>query len=92
MGGALVALPLFLMSLPSSFFDEGDSVCLSVLLFDTTCGGCGLTRAYMHLMHFELAEAWNYNKLSFFSLPFIALYWLQLVADYLFDRKILRRF
>ena len=49
----LLIVPLVLFILPSDFFDEGDSVCLSVMLFNIECYGCGMTRAIMHFIHFD---------------------------------------
>jgi hypothetical protein len=47
----LLVLPIVLWVLPASFFDKGQSLCLSVLLLDKTCYGCGITRAVQHCMH-----------------------------------------
>ncbi len=73
--GGLIAVPLVLLLLPSNFFDTGESVCVSVLLFDTTCYGCGITRAVQHFMHFEFAEAYAYNKLVLVVLPALFYGW-----------------
>lgn len=67
--GGLVVGALVLLLLPADFFDNGRSLCLSVLLFDQTCYGCGMTRACQHLIHFEWQEAWAFNPLSFVALP-----------------------
>jgi hypothetical protein len=64
--------------LPKNFFDSGESVCLSIRLFDIQCLGCGLTRAIMHLLHFDFETAWNYNKLSFIIFPILVLFWIHL--------------
>lgn len=61
---ALLLLPLVLMLMPADYFDEGESICLSVQLFDTECYGCGLTRSIMHLLHFDLHESVYYNPLG----------------------------
>ena len=71
----LIAVPIVLLLLPSSFFDSGQSVCLSVLFFDTTCNGCGITRAVHHFLHFEFAEAYAYNKLVVIVLPALIYGW-----------------
>ena len=71
----LIAVPLVLLFLPSDYFDEGESICLSVLLFDTTCYGCGLTRAVMHFIHFEFQEAYSYHPISFITTPILIIYW-----------------
>ncbi|MCG9878996.1 MAG: DUF2752 domain-containing protein, partial [Bacteroidia bacterium] len=65
----LVAFGLFLMYLPADYFDTGEAMCLSVRFFDLECYGCGMTRGVMHLIHFEFAEAWEFNKLSFVVFP-----------------------
>lgn len=57
--------------MPADLFDSGKSICLSVILFDLECYGCGMTRAIQHLIHLEFQEAYNYNWLSFLVLPLI---------------------
>jgi len=69
--GLLILTPIILILLPSSFFDNGDSVCISVLFFDKECYGCGMTRAIQHLIHFNLTDAKELNKLSFIVLPLL---------------------
>ncbi len=76
---ALFLFPLVLLLLPATFFDEGQSICLSVLLADTTCHGCGMTRAIMHLLHFDLETALTFNKLSVIVLPLLVFVWGQTV-------------
>lgn len=72
---ALISLGLslfaigFLLYLPADHFDEGQSMCVSVLLFDMECYACGMTRGIQHLLHFDFKEAWAFNKLSFVVLP-----------------------
>lgn len=69
---ALMVLALsFLLYLPADHFDEGQSICLSVVLFDMECYGCGMTRGIQHLIHFEFAEAWRYNKMAFLVFPLL---------------------
>ncbi|MFM8492492.1 MAG: DUF2752 domain-containing protein [Bacteroidota bacterium] len=88
----LVASPAFLFSLPVNFFDSGQSVCLSVLIFDIECYGCGMTRALMHLIHFDFSTAWAYNKLSVVVLPGLLWLWLQSVFFLDLPRKVIRFF
>lgn len=71
----LLILPLILFLLPAHFFDKGQSVCLSVLLFDTTCYGCGITRAVQHAIHFDFKTAYTYNKLVVVVLPLLIYVW-----------------
>jgi hypothetical protein len=87
----IVSFPVILFWLPKNYFDQGQSLCISVLLFDTRCWGCGLTRGIMHLIHFDFETAATYNKLSFIVLPLLAMYWLKLLLG-TFGIKILKWF
>ena len=81
--GGMITLPLVLLIIPSSFFDHGQSMCLSVLLFNQKCLGCGITRGIQHLIHLDFSIAYSYNKLSFIVLPILIFLWI---------REFLRRF
>ncbi len=61
---ALLAVPFILWWLPADHFDEGESMCPSVLLFDVECHGCGSTRAVQHMHHFEWEEALYFHSLA----------------------------
>ncbi|MCF8253020.1 MAG: DUF2752 domain-containing protein [Bacteroidia bacterium] len=67
----LMAFGLILFLLPASYFDTGTPMCLSVILFNRNCYGCGMTRGVMHLIHFDFVEAWEFNKLSFIVFPLL---------------------
>ncbi|MBC7448560.1 MAG: DUF2752 domain-containing protein [Hymenobacteraceae bacterium] len=65
-----------LLGLPADFFDHhGPTLCLSRLLLDTECPGCGMTRASMHALHLDFATAWHYNRLVVIVLPLLAWLW-----------------
>ncbi len=70
-----ILFPAILLFLPGSFFDNGTSVCVSKVLLNMECYGCGMTRAIMHLIHFDFTGAWEYNKLSFIVFPLISFLW-----------------
>ena len=72
---ALLAFPIVLWLLPADQFDEGESMCPSVLLFDTECPGCGSTRAVQHLHHAEVDEAIYYHSAAPFIYGFLVLLW-----------------
>lgn len=74
-------MPIVLCLLPASFFDHGQSLCLSVLLLDKECYGCGITRAIQHAIHFDFETAWNYNKLVVIVAPILFFVWLKWVRD-----------
>jgi hypothetical protein len=67
--------------LPASFFDHGQSLCLSVLLLNKECFGCGITRAIQHAIHFDFYTAWNYNKLVVIVAPVLFFLWLKWLRD-----------
>jgi hypothetical protein len=69
--------PFVLILLPSNFFDNGESICLSKTLAGVECYACGLTRATMHFVHFEFLKAWEFNKLSFIVIPMLFPLWLK---------------
>jgi hypothetical protein len=87
----LLLIPVILFILPSNFFDHGESVCISMMLFDVKCYGCGMTRAVMHFIHFDFNEAIAYNKLVILVLPLLILWWLKTILS-LTGKKILRWF
>ena len=60
----LLVTPFALWALPADYFDEGESLCPSVQLFDVECWGCGSTRAVQHLHHGELGDALFFHSLA----------------------------
>lgn len=76
----LLLIPLVLIILPADFFNNGQSICLSIFLFDRECYGCGMTRAIQHIMHLDFYQAYIQNKLSFLVFPILALAWFSQVS------------
>ena len=74
-------VPLFLWLLPADFFDKGESLCISVILFDTPCYACGMTRAIQHLLHLDFETAWAFNRLSYAVLPMLIYLWGTTILD-----------
>ncbi|WKZ66539.1 MAG: DUF2752 domain-containing protein [Flavobacteriales bacterium] len=50
-------------------------MCLSVILFDQECYGCGMTRACQHMIHGEFEAAARYNRMAFIVLPILIFGW-----------------
>ena len=46
---------------PLSWIDNGASVCLIKNITGHECWGCGMTRAFFHLIHGEFTVAYAYN-------------------------------
>lgn len=77
----LLLIPVVLLALPKTFFDSGQSICLSVVLLKTECFACGITRGVMHLIHLDFEEAFAYNMASFLVLPALVMLWLENVRQ-----------
>jgi hypothetical protein len=73
----LTVVPIAVFVLPKTFFDGGPPLCIFTILADTECPGCGLTRGTMRLTHFDFAGAWEMNKLTFFVIPILAIWWVK---------------
>ena len=75
--GLLLLAPVVLWLLPAGLFDHSDVViCPSRFLFDVECLGCGMTRAVMHMHHFEWREAVYYNYGVLAVYPGLIVVWL----------------
>ena len=83
-----ITIPLVLLILPSDYFDSGSSKCLSVMLFDAECYGCGTTRAVMHLLHGDFMDAFYFNMTSFVVLPLLIYLWIKEMRKSMIDVKI----
>ncbi|HKK87488.1 MAG TPA: DUF2752 domain-containing protein [Saprospiraceae bacterium] len=73
----IVIAPVVLIFLPKDYFNTGQSICVSQLLFDLECYACGMTRAVMHMIHFDFQSAWEFNKLAFLVFPLLIPLWLK---------------
>lgn len=59
-----VYLPLLGVPLPP--------LCMFRFFTGANCPGCGLTRAFIHIAHGDLAGAWRFNPAAFLWFPIIA--------------------
>lgn len=49
--------------------------CIIFPLLGDVCWGCGMTRATVALLHFNLGAAWGLNKLSFVVVPMLLVFY-----------------
>ena len=77
-----MSIPLILLILPKNYFDNGESLCLSMLLLNKQCLGCGITRAIQHAIHFDFFLAWQFNKLVIIVLPVLLFIWVKKIYDF----------
>lgn len=74
--GLLIVSPIILFILPADLFDRSTvDLCLSKILLHRECYACGTTRSVMHFIHFDFKEAWHFNKLIVFVVPFLLYLW-----------------
>jgi hypothetical protein len=74
---AMIAFPILLWMIPSDSLDDtGLELCPSKAFFDIECFGCGLTRATLHLHHFEWQDALYYNWGIVIVYPALVLIWI----------------
>lgn len=83
----LLVIPVLLLLLTAVFFDSGESVCLSVSLFDKECYACGMTRAIQHLIHLDFLIAYQFNKLSIIVFPLLTISYFKELKKYYFLSK-----
>ena len=75
--GLLLITPFVLWILPGDFFDNtGIEICPSKLFFNFECLGCGMTRAVMHLHHFQFEDAIFYNYGVVAIYPLLVATWI----------------
>lgn len=73
----IVLVPFVLVFLPVNFFDQGPTICISKLITDVDCPGCGITRAVQHCIHLDFKTAWNYNKMFVLVVPLLSMLYIQ---------------
>ena len=69
---------------------SGVSVCPVKNLFGFSCFGCGLTRGFVSILHFDFRSAIKYNILSVPLFFAIALYCAFAVIDFLWDKNFIK--
>jgi hypothetical protein len=67
--------PLLLYLIPLEWFCKQHSVCIIKNIFDIECYGCGITRAVLYGLHFDIQKAINYNKMVVIVFPILIYIW-----------------
>ena len=62
------------------------SVCPFKNIFGVSCFGCGMTRGFLSILKFDFKSAYCYNILSIPLFCCIAIYFILIVVDILFDK------
>ncbi len=80
---------IFLYVLTKAF---NTSLCIINRIFKIKCFGCGMTRAFISILHLDFVSAFKYNVLSIPLFFAIALYCFILVVDILFSKNFVEVF
>lgn len=67
----MTLLPLLVFFVPVEFIEANPLPCLSKILFNQECWGCGITRACFNMLHFNVKEAILFNKAVVIVFPFV---------------------
>lgn len=67
--------PLLLYLIPLEWFCKQHTICLIKNIFDIECYGCGITRAVLCGLHFDIQKAINYNKMVVIVFPLLIYLW-----------------
>lgn len=68
-----LAIPLYIVLQPVNFMDH-TSLCLIQMIFEKECLFCGMTRAFIHILHFDFVGAYTFNPLSYIVFPSVCLW------------------
>ncbi|MCM8776721.1 MAG: DUF2752 domain-containing protein [Candidatus Omnitrophica bacterium] len=72
-----ILLPVTLFFIPLSSLQNLPSLCLYKAIFGIECPGCGITRALLSLLHFNLYDTLNYNRLVVIVFPVLVYIFLK---------------
>lgn len=67
---ALVGV-VFLWVFPPGDLESFPPLCVSQWLFDFTCWGCGMVRAFSSLLRAQFEQAWSYNWRVYIVVPIL---------------------
>jgi len=75
----LAILGLIFISIPRKYLGDSFPICLSRIILDKECIGCGTTRAVWSVLRFRFRDAYEFNKLIVITFPLlvgVAIMWL----------------
>jgi hypothetical protein len=67
----VVAAVLVFYNIPKKYLGDTYPICLYRIIFGEQCIGCGTTRAIWSILHLNLKEAIEYNKLIVVNFPLL---------------------
>lgn len=82
-----IGLLIILYSIPIKENPILENICLYKLIFGVECWNCGMTRAFLSVLHFNFLQAMEYNKNVIFVFPLTVIVYLYSWYKYIFKRK-----
>ena len=79
-----ILLLLFLYNLPIN--DDLPSLCLYKFITGKECFNCGMTRAFLSVLHFDFERAYNYNWKVVFVFPYTVIIYAYSWWKYIFKK------
>ena len=79
-----ILLLLFLYNLPIT--DDGPSLCIYKKITGKDCFNCGMTRAFLSVLHFKFNQAYNYNWKVVFVFPYTVILYVYTWFKYIFKK------
>lgn len=80
-----ILLLLFLYNL--SINDERASLCVYKRITGKNCFNCGMTRAFLSVLHFDFRQAFNYNWKVIIVFPYTVILYLYMWLKYIFKNS-----
>ncbi len=82
--GIFISVPIMLILLPADYFDTGESISVFEQLGYKDYYSKGMTRAVMHLIHFDFKIAWGFNKIAFIVYPLLSFIYLHYFIKHIY--------
>ena len=79
-----IILIIILYSLPIR--DNGVQLCIFKAITGKQCYNCGMTRAFLSVLHFRFSDALNYNKNVIIVFPFTVILFLNFEIKYILKK------
>ena len=70
--------------------DNNHSICLFTLIFKKECFNCGMTRAFLSVLHFDFNQAIAYNKNVIIVFPLVTLCYIGFWFKFLFKKSLFK--
>jgi len=67
----IVIFGIIFFYIPKTYLGDTFPICLYRIIFGKKCIGCGTIRAVWSILHFNVSEAYEYNKMIIVTFPLL---------------------